>query len=253
MSQQVRVRSRWWYLLPIFFNIVGGAIAYFILRDDDPQKAKNCLWLGIVLIAIKIGLFVIFISICTSIEPCGEFHDEFMSGMEGFMGQEDLMTQTQLMQQLMMQSPEHRQQMLDSLTQDPEDMRGWMANSPHIQQMGQVMGENHDFMMEMMSEIMDDPDLRLQMVAHMTENPEAMQMMMQIIGSDGTMMHSGSMISPGLMEKGMMQDQEFLQQMQIMMQNQTMRHQMMNQMMQDPQFMQELMQNQEFMRYMMNP
>ena len=103
----------------------------------------------------------------------------------------------------MMQSPEHRQQMMDALTQDPEDMRGWMANSQHIQQMSQVMGENHDFMMEMMSAIMDDPDLRLQMIAQITENPEAMQIMLQIMGPDGTMMHSGSMISPGLIQENM--------------------------------------------------
>ena len=252
MSQQVRVRSRWWYLLPIFFDIIGGVIAYFILRNDDPQKAKNCLWLGIVLIAIEIGLFVIFLSICTSIGPCGEFHDELMSGMGGFMGQEDLMAQTQLIQQMMMQSPEHRQQMMDAMTQDPEDMRRWMANTQHIQQMGQVMGENHDFMMEMMTEIMNDPDLRLQMVAHMTENPEAMQMMMQLIGPDGTMMHSGSMVSPGLMEKGMMTQEQFMEQTQTMMQDPTMRQQMMNQMLQNQEFMQELMQNQTTQQ-MMNP
>jgi zinc-ribbon domain len=28
-------RSAWWYLLPIIFGIIGGIIAYFVLRDDD--------------------------------------------------------------------------------------------------------------------------------------------------------------------------------------------------------------------------
>ena len=49
-------RSGWWFLLPIFLNIVGGVIAYFVLRHDDPQKAKNCLLLGIVLFGIQIGV-----------------------------------------------------------------------------------------------------------------------------------------------------------------------------------------------------
>ena len=49
-------RSNWWFLLPIFLNIVGGIIAYFVLRHDDPQKARNCLALGAVLLVIHIAL-----------------------------------------------------------------------------------------------------------------------------------------------------------------------------------------------------
>ena len=46
--------------MPIFFGIVGGVIAYFVLRDDDKVLAKNCLWLGIILaiIGIAIGTIV---------------------------------------------------------------------------------------------------------------------------------------------------------------------------------------------------
>ena len=51
------MRSRWWYLLPIFLDIVGGVIAYFVLRSDDPQKARNCLLLGAVLFIIHAALF----------------------------------------------------------------------------------------------------------------------------------------------------------------------------------------------------
>jgi len=52
-------RSGLWYILPIFIGIIGGVIAYFVIKDDDPSKAKNCLYLGIVLLAIDIiaGLF----------------------------------------------------------------------------------------------------------------------------------------------------------------------------------------------------
>jgi hypothetical protein len=49
-------RSSWWYLLPIFMGIIGGVIAYFVIKQDDPIKAKNCLKLGIILMIINITL-----------------------------------------------------------------------------------------------------------------------------------------------------------------------------------------------------
>ena len=53
-------RSNAWFLLPIFLGIIGGVIAYFVLRNDDPKKAKNCLYLGIVLAIIGIVMNVLF-------------------------------------------------------------------------------------------------------------------------------------------------------------------------------------------------
>lgn len=45
-------RSNWWFLVPILLGLIGGIIAFFVLKHDDPKKAKNCLYLGI-------GLFII--------------------------------------------------------------------------------------------------------------------------------------------------------------------------------------------------
>jgi len=53
-------RSNLWFLLPIFLGLIGGVIAYFVLRHDDPRKAKNCLYLAIVLAIIGIAINVIF-------------------------------------------------------------------------------------------------------------------------------------------------------------------------------------------------
>ena len=139
MSQEERVRSRWWYLLPIFFQIIGGVIAYFILRNDDPKKAKNCLWLGIVLTAIKIGFFVIFISLCTSIGACADFHDEFMSGMNQGMIGSGMMNQ---------------------------GMNTMMSDSDQIQMMEGMMAD-------MMERMQADPELKQAMMEHM----ERMQQM----------------------------------------------------------------------------
>ena len=38
------------------FGIIGGIIAFFILRNDDPKKARNCLYLGIAFMIIGIIL-----------------------------------------------------------------------------------------------------------------------------------------------------------------------------------------------------
>lgn len=47
-------RSNWWFLLPILLGLIGGIIAFFVLKNDDPSKAKNCLYLSIVLFVIGI-------------------------------------------------------------------------------------------------------------------------------------------------------------------------------------------------------
>ncbi len=56
-----RTRSNWWYLVPILFDgIPGGVVAYFAIRYDDPRKAKNCLYLGIIISAIGATAYLIF-------------------------------------------------------------------------------------------------------------------------------------------------------------------------------------------------
>jgi len=66
---QVRRRSSLWFLLPIIFNIIGGIIAYFVIKDDDPKKAKNCLYLGLILAAIPILLIIMPILIGITLLP----------------------------------------------------------------------------------------------------------------------------------------------------------------------------------------
>lgn len=40
-------KSILWYLLPAFFAVIGGIIAFIILRKSDPKKAKNCAIIGL--------------------------------------------------------------------------------------------------------------------------------------------------------------------------------------------------------------
>ena len=59
-DEDKRPRSNWWFALPIFLGIVGGIIAYFVLRNDDPGKAKNCLYLGMALALVGIVMNILF-------------------------------------------------------------------------------------------------------------------------------------------------------------------------------------------------
>jgi uncharacterized membrane protein YeaQ/YmgE (transglycosylase-associated protein family) len=55
-------RSNLWFLLPIFLGLIGGIIAFFVLRHDDPKKAKNCLYLGIVLAIIGLMINILILT-----------------------------------------------------------------------------------------------------------------------------------------------------------------------------------------------
>ena len=75
---QVKRRSSFWFLLPIVFNVVGGIIAFFIIREDDPKKARNCLYLGIILAVIPVILILlpllIGITLLPHFTPSTNFH-----------------------------------------------------------------------------------------------------------------------------------------------------------------------------------
>ena len=62
MSYPEKPRSNMWFLLPIFFGIIGGIIAFFIIRHDDPRTAKNCLYLGLIMMVIGIILNIFIAS-----------------------------------------------------------------------------------------------------------------------------------------------------------------------------------------------
>ena len=69
MSYPEKSRSNAWFLLPIFFGVIGGIIAFFILRHDDPRKARNCLYLGVVFMIIGIILNILIAVSVPGLEP----------------------------------------------------------------------------------------------------------------------------------------------------------------------------------------
>ena len=63
MTYTEKPRSNAWYLLPIFIGMIGGIIGYLAIRKDDPQKAKNCIYIGIVMMIIGIIFNVILLGV----------------------------------------------------------------------------------------------------------------------------------------------------------------------------------------------
>ncbi|MCH7758385.1 MAG: hypothetical protein IIA19_07960 [Thaumarchaeota archaeon] len=105
----------------------------------------------------------------------------------------------------MMQDPDFRNEIMEFMIQDTEHMNQWMLEDPqHNTMMIEEMKQNHDFMMGIAMPMIQDPGLRLQLLGHMTESPEAMAQMQQMMGGEmtgQTMMSSESM-------KEMMEDPE---------------------------------------------
>jgi len=61
-------RSNWWFLLPLLIGLIGGIIAFFVLKRDDPRKAKNCLYIGIVLFGIGILINIAIFGLALPLE-----------------------------------------------------------------------------------------------------------------------------------------------------------------------------------------
>ena len=62
MERFERKRSWVWFLLPVFIQVIGGIIAYYALKPDEPRMAKDCLYIGIVLTAINFGTFLMLLA-----------------------------------------------------------------------------------------------------------------------------------------------------------------------------------------------
>jgi len=46
-----------WYLLPIFFGLIGGLIMFFVLKDEDKKMAKKGLIVGIIISVLGIIIY----------------------------------------------------------------------------------------------------------------------------------------------------------------------------------------------------
>ena len=112
----------------------------------------------------------------------------------------------------MMNDPQMRQQMMTMMMQNPTMMNSMINNMPMInmlnnktigtnmnmytpkiaQEVIDQMKQNHQFTQDMITAMLNDPDMRLQIIGHMTENQEVMQQMQMMLNDTGSM--SGNMM-----------------------------------------------------------
>jgi len=147
------------------------------------------IWVGIVIGVFFVGIGVSYAIFSNTDSPSTmKFADQ--ETFDQMMSQNPKMMANWL--ETMMQDEQFHNQAMDYMAKNPKQMNQWMVQDPiHVEEMSTAMKENHDFMMKMMYVMMNDPDLRLQMMGHMTESQEAMEMMNKMM--NGSMMESGMM------------------------------------------------------------
>jgi len=135
---------------------------------------RQAVWIGITIAVFFIGIGVSSAIFSATYNPSTmkfanqELFDQMMSQNPKMIA---------LWMETMMQDTQFHDQAMDYMAKNPEQMNQWMVQDPkHVKEMSTAMKENHDFMMAMMSVMMNDPALRLQMLGHMTENPESMEL-----------------------------------------------------------------------------
>ena len=60
-SEEYEKSSRLWYLAPIFLGIIGGLVAYLMLKKINPKLAKRCLIVGILIIVIPLIMGIVLV------------------------------------------------------------------------------------------------------------------------------------------------------------------------------------------------
>jgi len=56
-TQKKKTGPIWyWYLVPVFFGIVGGIVGYMVLRNSDRDFARRLLMIGAIMVVVSITL-----------------------------------------------------------------------------------------------------------------------------------------------------------------------------------------------------
>ncbi len=132
-----------WYLAPIFLGVVGSAIMWYVLKDEDhpdsPKMVKKGWVIGIVLTVIPLIVWIPMMLVIPwdSMDFDQKMQQLMERKMMGMMGQ-GMMNDPQVQQQTMqamMNDPELRQQMMTIMMQNPQMMEAMMQNQQFMQQL----------------------------------------------------------------------------------------------------------------------
>lgn len=69
-----KIKSNWWYVLPIFLGVVGGVVGWVAIKNYHRNLAKNCLILGVIFTAIEVLIFVTLLMFSENLHIISEFN-----------------------------------------------------------------------------------------------------------------------------------------------------------------------------------
>ena len=128
-----------WYLAPIFLVVIGSAIMWYVLKDNEHEITKSMIHKGWVIgIVLTIIPFLMWISFMVMIPMMGSMMEQGMmgsmmeQGMMGSMMEQGLMGS---MMDSMMEDPAFRQQMMEQMLQNQQMMQELMNNQQFMEQM----------------------------------------------------------------------------------------------------------------------
>jgi len=128
-----------WYLAPIFLLVIGSAIMWYVLKDNEHEITKSMIHKGWVIgIVLTIIPFLMWISFMVMIPMMGSMMEQGMMGSmmeQGMMG--SMMKQGMMgsMMDSMMEDPAFRQQMMEQMLQNQQMMQELMNNQQFMEQM----------------------------------------------------------------------------------------------------------------------
>ena len=115
-----------WYLAPIFLVVIGSAIMWYVLKDNEHEITKSMIHKGWVIgIVLTIIPFLMWISFMVMMPMMGSMMEQ---GMMGSMMKQGMMGS-------MMEDPAFRQQMMEQMLQNQEFMQELMQNQQFMEQM----------------------------------------------------------------------------------------------------------------------
>ncbi len=125
-----------WYLAPIFLVVIGSAIMWYVLKDNEHEITKSMIHKGWVIgIVLTIIPFLMWIPFMVMMPMMGEMISE--QGMMGSMMKQGMIgsMMKQGMMGSMMEDPAFRQQMIEQMVNNQEFMQELMQNQQFIEQM----------------------------------------------------------------------------------------------------------------------
>jgi len=125
-----------WYLAPIFLVVIGSAIMWYVLKDNEHEITKSMIHKGWVIgIVLTIIPFLMWIPLMVMMPMMGEMISE--QGMMGSMMKQGMIgsMMKQGMIGSMMEDPAFRQQMIEQMVNNQEFMQELMQNQQFMEQM----------------------------------------------------------------------------------------------------------------------